>query len=61
MSCSNKKVTCYSCILAECYATTGKTGAAVQRFNAVSRRTAKKSLPCAASSAHGNDNPHGNI
>jgi hypothetical protein len=33
----------------------------VQRFNAVSRRTAKKSLPCAASSTHGNDNPHGNI
>jgi hypothetical protein len=41
--------------------TTGKTGAAVQRFNAVSRRTAKKSLPCAASSTHGKDNPHGNI
>jgi hypothetical protein len=41
--------------------TTGKTGAAVQPINAVSRRTAKKSLPCAASSMHGNDNPHGKI
>jgi hypothetical protein len=41
--------------------TTGKSGAVVQRFNAVSRRTTKKSLLCAASSTHGNDNPHGNI
>jgi hypothetical protein len=41
--------------------TTGKTGAAVQPINAVSRRTAKKSLPCAASSTHGNETPHGKI
>jgi hypothetical protein len=33
----------------------------MQRFNAVRRRTAKKSLPCAASITHGNDTPHGKI
>jgi hypothetical protein len=40
--------------------TTGKIAAAVQAIIAVSRCTAKKSLPCGASRTHGKDVSHGN-
>jgi hypothetical protein len=40
--------------------TTGKIAVAVHAIIAVSRCTAKKSLPCGASSTHGKDKSHGN-
>jgi hypothetical protein len=40
--------------------TTGKIAVAVHAIIAVSRCTAKKSLPCGPTSTHGKDKSHGN-